>query len=136
MSPLNVAPYEPPTTKGTTHDAVDHNILWKGKKPRHKATNKGLGKGKEDKIEPRTDCTLNAILHVSLFTFVLPAAGKEQGIPIRLVDTAGINRRATHTKGIFLSSGNSVHNIYPQGWKDPLCFGPSKRLIDLTLFCC
>jgi len=69
---------------GTTHDAVDHNILWKGKKPRHKATNKGLGKGKEDKIEP--------------------PAGKEQGIPIRLVDTAGINRRATHTKGLERSS--------------------------------
>jgi hypothetical protein len=65
-------------------------------------------------------------------------------VPIRIVDTAGINRRATHVKGASqcaiecfeeCSESLTLSHGWSQGWNDRRCCGPSNRSIAPTSSC-
>lgn len=132
---------------GTTHDAVDHSIMWRGKKPRKRkrraakapmgleeeaATTTTTTEGKQqdaevvhaaedDEVDEQEDDleddeqeddldddeheTKVRAKKANNTKLKEPAANPDaDGVPIRIVDTAGINRRATHVKGLERSS--------------------------------
>ncbi|ELR22486.1 ribosome biogenesis GTPase Der, putative [Acanthamoeba castellanii str. Neff] len=130
---------------GTTHDAVDHSIMWRGKKPRKRkrraakatmgleeeaaaATTEGkqqdaevVHAAEDDEVDEQEDDleddeqeddldddeheTKVRAKKANNTKLKEPAANPDaDGVPIRIVDTAGINRRATHVKGLERSS--------------------------------